>query len=156
LIYPDLSRRDSVKDLREQLSFECSRVLGRARQRSREPLSNLLPEPIDYLQVANDRDAFAFTNPRQTAQYEPILVLERVRGLPLDRWLSEKSPSPARSLRVLASLLELLSAAHAEGLLLASLAPADVWVGDDDRPHYLGSGFVLDAARQQKQRKLYP
>src|SRR5262249_33426703 len=48
------------------------------------------------------------------------------------------------------------TAAHAEGLLLGSLAPADVWVNEDDRPHYLGSGFVLDAQRQQKQRKLYP
>jgi endogenous inhibitor of DNA gyrase (YacG/DUF329 family) len=156
LIYPDLESRESVKELREQLFFECSRVLGRARQRSREPLSNLLPEPIDYLQIPNDRDAFAFANPRQTALYEPILVLERVRGLPLDRWLSEKKPSTVRILRVLGSLLDLLGAAHAEGLLLTSLAPADVWVNDDDRPHYLGSGFVLDAGRQQKQRKLYP
>lgn len=155
LIYPDLSSRESVKDLREQFFFECSRVLGRARQRSREPLSNLFPEPIDYLQVQNDRDAFTFGNPRQTALYEPILVLERVRGLPLDRWLSEKKPSPLRILCILASLLDLIAATHAEGLLLTSLAPAYVWV-NEDRPHYLGSGFVIDSSRQQKQRKLYP
>ena len=167
LQYPTPNDRESIKDLREQLFFECRRVLGRTRQ-SRgpqdgagsekvvgRPLSNLLPEPLDYLQVPNDRDVFEVPNPRQLIQYEPILVMEAVNGVPLDRWRAGQ-PSTPRVLRVLADLLDFLASVHAEGMLLNGLCPEVVWVGEDDRLHYLGSDRIIDAGKQQKQRRLYP
>src|SRR5262249_12349425 len=90
------------------------------------------------------------------SQYEPILVVEAVHGVPLDRWRAEQNPSPVRILRVLADLLDFLAAVHGEGMLLNGLCPEAVWAGGDDRLHSLGSDRIVGAARQQKQRRLYP
>src|SRR5262249_7177534 len=149
--YPALDDRELIKELREQIYFQCKRVLGRS-SRNRQPLSNLLPEPLDYLEVPNDRDTFAVSNPRQLSQYEPILVFEMVHGQPLDVWRREQNPSALRVLRILADLLDFLGTIHAEGMLLNGLAPEAVWVGEDDRLHYMGSERIIDAAKQQKQR----
>jgi hypothetical protein len=164
--YTALDDRTHIKDLREQAFFELQRVLGRGRKTRRaedgservlgQPLSNLLPEPIDYLQTTNERDSFAVSNPRQLALYEPVLVFERIHGEPLDRWLGERSPALPRRLAVLADLLDFLAVLHAEGLLLNGLAPESVWIDEGDRLHYLGSDMVIDANRQKKQRRLYP
>src|SRR6185437_15179890 len=141
------------------------RVLGRGRQTRRaedsagrvlgQPLSNLLPEPIDYLQVQNERDAFALSNPRQLSMYEPILVFERVHGVSLESWLREQTPALSRRLTALAGLLDFQAVLHAEGLLLNGLGPDAVWIDEFDRLHYLVSEMVVEAGKQQKQRRLY-
>jgi hypothetical protein len=166
LQYPQLDDRKYVNDRRDHADFEAARVLGRMRRRADEasaggrvlgrPLSNLLPEPLDRLQVPNDRDEFAISNARMLLQFERILVLERVHGLPLDRWLKEARPAPARALRVLAHLLDFVGVCHLEGLLLNGPGPGSVWVGEDDRLHYMGSEMMLDAGQQHKHRGLFP
>lgn len=174
LHYPTLNKREYIKDRRDMAWFEVNRVLGRSRSKKRaeeaqaaervlgRPLSNLLPEPLDYLRVENTRDAFAIPNLRplnlrQLIQNEPILVLERVHGQPLGRWREQSKPPLALVLRVLADLLDFMATLHAEGLLLGGLSPDAVWADDEGRTHYLGSDMVLTAEpkKQAKQRQLF-
>src|SRR5437660_8574448 len=92
LNYAHLDDPSYVAGRRALARDEAQRVLG---HRS----SNLWPEPLDLLEVANTRDAFTFrTEVRDRAEdplgTEPILVLARPQGEPLIRWL-QSGPSPA-------------------------------------------------------------
>ena len=150
------------------VNFEVSRVLGRTRSRRRaddpasekiadRPMSNLFPEPIDLLWIGNDRDTFTFpTAAKPLTRAEPLLVLERVHGLPLDRWRETYKPSLAMILGVLADLLDFMTTLHAEGLLLGGLSPETVWADESGWLHYLGSDLVLAAEgkKQAAQREL--
>jgi hypothetical protein len=134
--YPYLDDPAYVARRRELARGEVRRILGGR-------VSNLWPEPIDLLEVANTRDPFAFA---QDEAPEPIVVFGRPHGSPLGDWQQTVLPL-ASILGVLAELLEFIRQAHAEGLLLLGLGPAAVLVDRSDRVHYLGTDMVIEAAR---------
>src|SRR5579872_1829163 len=74
--YPHLDDADYVSQRRTHARGEL-RVLGSGG-------SNLWPQPIDLLEIANSRDPFAFTPP--SADLEPITVMARPHGQPLSDW----------------------------------------------------------------------
>jgi hypothetical protein len=117
---------------------EVTRVLGRGG-------SNLWPEPIDLLEVHNTRDPF--TLPEQAAKLdplEPVCILARPQGAPLETWRRAGPPRPA-VLAVLAELLGFLGAAHDGGLVVNGLGPDTVLVDPAGRAHYVGTDLVVEA-----------
>jgi hypothetical protein len=149
LAYPLLDNRAYVKARRDHAWFEAKKVFGNRK-------TNLLPEPLDYLEIPNDQDAFAFPHSKQLASKEPVLVLEKVHGRPLARWRKEGSPSLPRILRVLAEVLDFLAGMHGQKLLLNGLSHLALWIDDMDRVHYLASDMVLDLKRQTDRHLLCP
>src|SRR5436190_13081069 len=83
--YPYLDDPAYVAQRRTLARGEVRRILGgRA--------SNLWPEPIDLLEVANARDAFTFPIDHDP---EPVVVFARPRGLPLAAWQQTVLPLTA-------------------------------------------------------------
>jgi hypothetical protein len=149
IVYPRLDDREFVKVRRDHARFEAKRCLGLRK-------TNLLPEPIDLLEVPNEQDEFTFPRPGQLSAREPVLVFAKVHALPVARWLQERQPALPRILRLLADLLGFVSLSHDEGLLLTGLGPVGVWVDDMDRLHYLATDTMIEAARQEKWRDVFP
>jgi len=110
-----------VRARREHAWFEAKRVLGNRN-------TNLLPEPLDYLEVANSCDTSSLPGPEITHIQEPVLVFEKVHGEPLPVWSRQFAPSPTQCLRILGELLQLLQVIHKQSFLLNGLTPCAVWV----------------------------
>jgi hypothetical protein len=149
LCYPRLDDKEYVEARREHAWVEAKKVLG-----SRK--TNLLPEPLDYLEVTNNQDPFTFPQGKQFPHREPVLVFEKVYGQPLGPWRAGGRPGALRCLRVLAEVLEFVAVLHRQHFLLNGLGPGAVWVDEMDRVHYLGSEMVLEERRLPRQRPLFP
>ncbi|MCI0639985.1 MAG: hypothetical protein L0Y72_00385 [Gemmataceae bacterium] len=135
--YPVLDDLPYVQERRARARSEVHAVLSR---RS----TNLWPEPVDVLEVTNDRDFFSFASEDNlVAEQEPITVFARPHGKFLAEWLGGAVPLTSL-LSVSAELLDLVRHAHSEGLLLAGLGPAAVLVDGSDRIHYVGTDMVID------------
>jgi hypothetical protein len=134
--YPVLDQADYVARRRALARAEVRTVLG-----SRH--SNLWPEPIDLLELDEARDLFAFAADGEAGlDREPVVVFARPHGQFLPAW--QKQILPLTSvLSVLAELLEFISQAHAEGLLLLGLAPDAVVIDALERVHYVGTHMAL-------------
>jgi hypothetical protein len=116
--------------------------------------SNLWPEPLDLLEVANTRDPFTYARGAggqtqavtglggDSPAREPIVVFARRHGDPLVRWL-QGGPRIGAVLSVVAELLEFLAAAHADGVLLNGLGPSSLLVDRAGRLHYLGTDAAV-------------
>src|SRR5262245_57215746 len=127
--YPRLDSPDYVAGRRALARAEGTAVPGNR-------TSNLWPEPLDVLELANTRDPFTFGRGAggRTAldladplAREPVVVLARPHGEPLARWLHTDPPAGS-VLSVAAELLEFVRSAHADGLLLNGLGPSTVLV----------------------------
>jgi serine/threonine-protein kinase len=66
----------------------------------------------------------------------PCLVMEHIRGIPLDELarINKGRLSPGRVARLLSQLCEVLQAAHNEDLIHGDLKPADILIVDADTP----------------------
>src|SRR5262249_37713267 len=142
--YPRLDSPDYVAGRRALARAEGTAVLG-------DRTSNLWPEPLDVLELANTRDPFTFGRgaggrralaPAAPLAREPVVVLARPHGEPLSRWL-HTDPAIGSVLSVVAELLEFVRSAHADGLLLNGLGPSAVLVDRAGRAHYLGTDAVV-------------
>jgi hypothetical protein len=134
--YPILDQADYVAQRRALARAEVRGILGNRH-------SNLWPEPIDLVELEDPRDPFAFTgHGLDGEESEPIVVFARPHGLFLPDWHKQVLPV-ASVLSVLAELLEFISQAHAEGLLLLGLSPEAVVVDPLERVHYVGTDMAL-------------
>src|SRR5262249_14960034 len=135
--YPRLDDAGYVARRRAQARAEARRILS-----SRG--SNLWPEPVDVLEIANTRDSFTFPVSTRSGDgdLEPSLVFARPQGQLLDDWRNTVVPL-ASLLGVLAELLDFLRCVHDEGLLLNGLHPGAVVVDRAERVHYVGSDMVI-------------
>jgi hypothetical protein len=149
--YPRVDSADYVAGRHELARAECRTVLG---NRS----SNLWPEPLDVLEVANTRDPFTFARPADGADplaREPVVVFARPHGDPLVRWRQGGPPASAL-LALIAELLEFLRATHDDGLLLNGLGPAALLIDRAGRMHYLGTELVMPLAGAAAARRFFP
>src|SRR6185503_21262634 len=105
--YPVLDDAEYVTHRRALARAEIRHVLGNR-------TSNLWPEPMDLIEVANTRDAFGFSQAGD--ELEPIVVFARPHGQLLTDWQQNVLPL-ASILSVLAELLEFLAQTHDENLL---------------------------------------
>lgn len=87
----------------------------------------------------------------------PCIVMEYIRGVPLDALLKKNGRlSPARVGRLLGQLCEALQAAHAEGIVHRDLKPGNLMVADPDTPYEkikvmdFGLATLLDPVTLQK------
>jgi hypothetical protein len=148
ILYAQLDDREYVNERRKHArETEGKKVLGNRR-------TNLLPEPLDCLELSNEQDVFPFIKKGQFVGTEPVLVFERVHGEPLARWRLERRPALPRLLRVGAEVLDFAAVLHEEQLLLNGLSNVALWIDDMDRVHYLATDLVLDLKRQRRQRRL--
>src|SRR5436309_3565249 len=132
--YPQLDSAAYVAGRRALARAECRTVLG---NRS----SNLWPEPLDLLELANTRDPFTYGRDDSGGRplsrtvlaasdplaREPVLVLARPHGETVTRWL-HSDPPLALVLSVVAELLEFVADAHKDSLLLNGLGPSALLV----------------------------
>ncbi len=134
--YPHLDSAEYVAGRRALARAECRTVLGNR-------TSNLWPEPLDLLELANTRDPFTFAReaPEALAR-EPVVVLARPHGETVTRWL-HSDPPLALVLSVVAELLEFVADAHRDGLLLNGLGPSALLVDRAGRMHYLGTDMAV-------------
>ncbi|MBA2665139.1 MAG: protein kinase [Bradymonadaceae bacterium] len=114
--------------------------VGGRRQALREEMefltlkSPLLPDPIDWLEIAQSPVGLGD---------EPLLVYEYQHGQTLFELVSERHPSglaPLRALRIFTSLARFLSDIHEAGYVFRDLDPRHVIVGFDDIIHVTGCG----------------
>jgi serine/threonine-protein kinase len=84
---------------------------------------------------------------------QPYVAMELVDGLPLRRWLEERSPDRPTRVRVLAAIAEAVEHAHRNGIIHRDLKPENILVeqtGDGPpRPRVLDFGVArfIDAER---------
>src|SRR6516165_7784373 len=138
--YPVLDDPNYVAGRRELARTEARQVLG---NRS----SNLWPEPIDLLEVANTRDPFTFGHDGKSGVHpvsldEPIVIFAHPHGQVLSEWQASVLPL-ASLLAVLAEVLEFMRQAHEGGLLLNGLGPSSLIVDRAGRVHYVGTEMVV-------------
>jgi predicted Ser/Thr protein kinase len=81
-----------------------------------------------------------------TASGEPFLVMELVRGRPLDRHFAETDAPRDERLRILREVAEAVEHAHREGIVHRDLKPANVLVEPGGRPRLLDFGLARIAA----------
>jgi predicted Ser/Thr protein kinase len=72
----------------------------------------------------------------------PYLVIEYIPGRSLADVVRDGPPDPVRSLKWVAQAAEGLAAVHACGLLHLDLKPANVLIGDDDKPRLVDFGLA--------------
>ena len=149
LSYPRTDDRDYIQARREHSWFEAKQVLGCRH-------TNLIAEPLDYLQVRNDQDQFAFPRPGNIPTTEPVLVFETIHGDNLARWRQAARVDAVRGLHVLGQMLEFLATLHDAKLLLNVVSPAAFWVDELHRVHFLGTENVVDDRRAATWRSLFP
>ena len=149
LMYPRLDDRDFVKARRDHAWFEAKKCMGLSK-------TNLLPEPLDFLEVPNLQDDFAFPRAGVLSTREPVLVFAKVHGEPLARWLQTQQPSLLRKLRVLANVLAFVEIIHERRFLLTGLGPVALWIDEMDRLRYMATEMMVEAARQDAWRPIFP
>lgn len=149
LSYPRTDDRDYIKARREHLWFEAKKVLGCRR-------TNSIAEPLDYLEVRNDQDQFAFPRPGKIPAAEPILILETIQGMNLARWRQSAAADVSAVIRVLGQTLQFFSTMHEESFLVNVVSPAGFWVDPLPRVHFLGTETVVDEKHATAWRGLFP
>ncbi len=101
--------------------------------------------------------AVAFYDASLNDPQGPCLVMEYIRGVPLDELvrMNKGRLSPGRVARLLSQLCEVLQAAHNEDLIHGELKPADILIVDADTPFEkvkvmdLGMARLRDSVGQQ-------
>ena len=149
LAYPRTDDREYIKARREHAGFELKQVLGLRR-------TNSIAEPLDYLEIRNDQDQFAFPRPGKIPKSEPILVFETIDGQELERWRQSEAFDVPLGLHVLGQILEFLSSLHAVKFLLNVVTPSAFWVDDLHQIHCLGTENIVDERRAATWRGLFP
>jgi hypothetical protein len=152
--YPVRDDAVYVAARRAQARSEARRILG-----SRS--SNLWPEPVDLLEIANTRDPFTFAAQRRAGPpdlEEPVVVFAHPHGQTLAEWQQQVLPL-ASLLAVLAETLSFMEQAHGAGLVLNGLSPQSVLVDRAERVHYVGTDMVFvvsDAPAAPAWQRFYP
>ena len=149
LAYPLVDQKEYVSARRDHAWFEAKKVLGCRK-------TNLIPEPLDFLEVRNDQDGFNFPHGGRCAIREPVMVCEFIYGENLARWRQRNSSNIAGGLRMLAELLELINVLHGQHVLLNNVSPAAFWADEMDRVHFVGTENVIDESKAAAWKILFP
>ncbi len=76
------------------------------------------------------------------AQGRPWMVMERIDGVPIDRWCKERALPLARRIALVIELADAVSAAHRMLVLHRDLKPGNVLVCKDGRPRVIDFGIA--------------
>ncbi|MEQ8484702.1 MAG: protein kinase [Pseudomonadales bacterium] len=81
-----------------------------------------------------------------TADGLPYVVMERVSGLPLDRYLEQAQPSLDDRLRLFLDIADAIAYAHRHLIVHGDLKPSNILVTEDGRPKLLDFGIARPLA----------
>lgn len=87
-----------------------------------------------------------------TEDHRPYLVIEHVRGLPLDAYCDTRRLGVEARLRLFVEVCSAVEHAHRHLLVHRDLKPANILVGEDGRPKLLDFGIAKDLAGVASER----
>jgi len=125
-----LKRKVAIKTLKN-LSSQKARLLREARAISR----------INHPNIATIYDY------GETEDEQPFIVMELVKGKPLDEFLKERSLNLSQAVEIIIKIADALTAAHANGIIHRDIKPSNVIV-DESTVKVLDFGLskLLEAA----------
>lgn len=72
----------------------------------------------------------------------PYIAMERIDGVPLDRWVLEERPTVTRRVELLVEICDAVQHAHQKGIIHRDLKPANILVDREGQPKVLDFGVA--------------
>ena len=133
-------RRVALKVLRNGLETEG---LLRRFEREAELLARLHHRGIAQI--------FAAGNLEYDGRQIPFLAMERVDGLPLDKWLRAADPSRNERIELVAKIADAVHHAHLKGVIHRDLKPGNILVDGEGQPKVVDFGIARVLERDAAQ-----
>jgi serine/threonine protein kinase len=137
---PVLEREVAVKFVKTSSALATQDLLREARALAQ--LAHPAVVPVYDVGEYDPRE-FEVLGHLQADGFEPtFVVMERVQGSTIDRWLEETSPTQADIIRVFVQAASGLAAAHAVGVVHRDFKPSNVMVSEAGRARVLDFGLA--------------
>ncbi|MBI1851546.1 MAG: serine/threonine protein kinase [Planctomycetes bacterium] len=102
----------------------------------------LFQREIDALGRLNHPAIAAIYEAGATDDGQPFLVMERVRGVPLESWLATAKPTRDDRIELIERACEAAHHAHEQGVIHRDLKPSNILVDESGRPKILDFGLA--------------
>jgi predicted Ser/Thr protein kinase len=125
-LHPELHKELVIKHAREPAGSDGQGLLARE--------GRLLAE-LDHPNVARVYDLDVHDG-------RPFLVMDYIRGVNLDQFVSRQKPTPRQAAALLAQIAEAAGAAHRRGIIHQDIKPGNIVVDEAGKPYLVDFGMA--------------